>query len=187
MRTPTYCLLFLGLAASACQKELPEPTEPEDAYPFVAGELAVGIKEGVPITRAFRLADSLNFTITGLSGFFYNSNLPKDSLAYVRKVLLSKPYFDRNGIAANNTYSAYFNTDDAKIRITNSFFDMDAARQQDWRATMQQLQLVLIPATTAYMQLQVPVGEEKYWRTELRTSPLVKWTELNSIVPMQLH
>jgi hypothetical protein len=187
MRTPTYCLLLLGLAASACQKETAEPTEPEDAYPFVAGDLAVGIKEGVPISQVFRLANSLNFTITGLAGFYYTSNLPKDSLGYVRKVLLSKPYFDRNGIPADNTYTVYVNTDDAKIRIINSFFDMNAARQQDWEATMQQLQLVSLPTTTAYMSLKVPVGKEKYWRTELRTSPLVKWTELNSIIPIQLH
>ena len=187
MRTTAYCLLLLGLAAGACQKEMPEPAEPEDAYPFVAGELAVGIKEGVPITRAFRLADSLNFTITSLEGFFYNSNLPQDSLTYVRKVLLSKPYLNKNGFSAGSIYTVYFNSDDAKIRITNSFFEMDAASQQDWRATMQQLQLQILPTTTAYVRLKVPVGEEKYWRTELRTSPLVKWTELNSIVPIQLH
>lgn len=184
MRTSTYCLLFLGLTASACQKETVEPAEPEDAYPFVAGELLVGIKEGVPITKAFRLADSLNFTITRLDGFFYNSNLPKDSVAYVKKVLLRKPYLNKGGFTADNVY---FNTTDAKIRITDSFFDMDRASQQDWVATMQQLQLVAWPSPTADMQLKVPVGEEKYWRTELRTSPLVRWTELNSIIPVQLH
>lgn len=187
MRTTTSCLLFLGLAASACQKETAEPAEPEDAYPFVAGELLIGIKEGVPITKAFRLADSLNFTITHLDGFFYNSNLPKDSVAYVRKVLLTKPYLNKSGSATGNIYTVYFNPDDAKIRITNSFFEMDRASQQDWVATMQQLQLIAMPTTTASMRLKVPVSEEKYWRTELRTSPLVQWTELNSIVPMQLH
>jgi hypothetical protein len=187
MRTTTYCLLLLGLAAGACQKEAAEPAEPEDTDPFVAGELLVGITEGVPITKAFRLADSLNFTIDHLNGFFYNSTLPKDSIGYVRNVLLRKPYLNKNGFSAGSIYSVYFNTDDAKIRITNSFFEMDAASQQDWVATMQQLQLVALPTTTANVRLKVPVGEEKYWRTELRTSTFVKWTELNSIVPVQLH
>jgi hypothetical protein len=187
MRTTTHCLLLLGLAAGACQKETAEPAEPEDAYPFVPGELLVGITDGVPITRAFRLADSLNFTITRLNGFFYNSTLPKDSVGYVRSVLLRKPYLNKNGFSAGSIYNVYFNSDDAKIRITNSFFEMDAASQQDWVATMRQLQLVALPTTTANVQLKVPVGEEKYWRTELRASSFVKWTELNSIAAVQLH
>lgn len=187
MRTTTSCLLFLGLAAGACQKETAEPAEPEDAYPFVAGDLLLGIKEGVPITKAFRLADSLNFTMTRLDGFLYNSNLPKDSVAYVRKVLLTKSYLTRSGSATGNIYTVYVSPDNDKIRIANSFFEMDRASQQDWVATMQQLQLVASPSTTATMALKVPVGEEKYWRTELRASPLVSWTELNSIIPIQLH
>jgi hypothetical protein len=123
MRTTTHCLLLLGLAAGACQKETAEPAEPEDAYPFVPGELLVGITDGVPITKAFRLADSLNFTITRLNGFFYNSTLPKDSVDYVRSVLLRKSYLNKNGFSAGSIYSVYFNSDDAKIRITNSFFE----------------------------------------------------------------
>jgi len=175
MKIATRFLLLLSLAAlSACQKETVEPAETAD---FVPGELLVGLKDGVPITRAFRLADSLSFDIKQMSGFFYNSGLPKDSVAYVKRVLLSKPYLNKKGFTGD---AVYFNTVDNKIRITDFFFDMDVASQQDWISTMQQLQLTSLNAA-ANMQLKVPIGSEKYWLTEVRKNSIVRWTELNGI------
>ena len=112
MKNVTYAwFLLLLLALGGCQKETPGPAEPEDAYPFVAGDLLVGIRAGVPIGQVFQLANAKSFALGEMSGFYYTSSLPKDSLAYVLKVLSSKPYLNQRGF----TGSAYINAMDGSF------------------------------------------------------------------------
>ena len=181
MKSFTRCLVLLLLAfsafLSACKKETAGPTEPEDAYPFVAGDLLVGIKVGVPIEQVFQLVNAQQFTLSQVNGFDYTSALPKDSLAYVRKVLQAKPYFNQRGFTAN----AYISAVDGSLWEASTFFNMDQASQQDWLATMSQLRLTAGTGDYRDVYLKVPVGQEKFWRAELRKNSIVRWTELNSI------
>ena len=118
-----------------------------------------------------------------MNGFYYTSALPKDSLAYVLKVLKSKPYCNQGGF----TGSAYISAVDGSFWEVSIFFNMDAAGQQDWLATVPRLRLADAATDTRYVRLQVPAGQEKFWRAEFRKNGLVKWTALNTIGGIQLH
>lgn len=186
MKSSARCLLLLlalSTCLSACKKETADPTEPEDAYPFVAGDLLVGIKAGVSIERVFQLANAQQFALSEMSGFYYTSALPNDSLAYVLSVLKSKPYCTQRGF----TGSAYISAVDKSFWEVSLFFNMDAASQQDWLATVPLLRLTDAATDTRYVLLKVPAGQEKFWRAELRKNSLVKWTELNSIGGVKLY
>ncbi|OUJ75124.1 hypothetical protein BXP70_03610 [Hymenobacter crusticola] len=112
----------------------------------------------------------------------YNSNLPADSSGYVERALNAKPYINDKGWKA----SVIRNTLTGKLTITVRLMNMTLANQQDWLATVQQLQLQEQPTTTSY-QLKVPVGEEKHWVKELQQQSEVRWAELNNIIQIQLH
>jgi hypothetical protein len=171
MKKSIYCLLLLGLGITiACKKESAEPVE------FEKGKVLIGIKDGVAIDRAFRLADSLNLSINQMNGFYYRSGLPNDSVAYINRLLLAKPYLNKGGFTGSN---ARVNVVTKQLEVLNLFFDMTVARQQDWLTTMPQLQLTPLPTTTAYMSLQVPDGQEQAWLLKLSRSNMVKWAELN--------
>ncbi|MFD1468603.1 hypothetical protein ACFQ48_10240 [Hymenobacter caeli] len=176
-------LLLLLLAFGGCQKATPDPAEPEDAYPFVAGDLLVGIKVGVPIEQVFQLANAQQFVINQMNGFDYVSALPKDSLAYVQRVVRAKPYFNQRGF----TPYTYLSAVDGSLREASTFFSMDLASQQDWLATVPQLRLTAGTGDYRNVQLKVPAGQEKFWRAELRKNPVVKWTELNTIGGVKLY
>jgi hypothetical protein len=174
-----YFLLLGLLISSACQKE--ETVAPAD---FEKGKVLIGFKDGTPIEKAFRLADSLQLPITQLNGFFYRTTLPNDSLAYIKRVLATKPYLTKNNISWAD---ARLNVVNNTVEVLNTFFDMDAARQQDWLSTKQQLQLVPLPTTTAYAAFKVPDGQEEAWLLKLSRSSLVKWAELNEYSQISLH
>lgn len=179
MRKILGCLLLLGLLiGSACKKESAAPAD------FVKGMVLVGIKDGTATAKAFRLADSLNLPITQMSGFFYRSGLPNDSVAYIKRVLLTKPYLNKKGFTGDA--GVRVNAVTKQLEVVDFFFDMDLASQQDWLATMAQLQLSPLGNSTSYMVLQVPEGQEQLWLVRLSSNSLVKWVELNHIGQVQL-
>ena len=179
MKSLTRCLLLLLLFAfSACRKDDPEP-DPA----FVAGDLLVGFKPDAPIEQVFALANAHGFSLNTLTGFDYTSALPNDSLAYINKVLKTKLYLKQQG----STGRARLSAADGRLELVNGFFDMDLASQQDWLATIQQLQLIAKTDGLPYVFLHVPVGEEKFWQAELQKNALVRYAELNAIVTLDHH
>ena len=94
-------------------------------------------------------------------------------------LLNTKPYIKSNGFAA----SVWLNVVTHVLTVSNPYWNMDAASQQDWLKTKKTLSLTPILGGSdqlgGYIMVQVPIGKERRWVEDLKGSPLVSWTELN--------
>ena len=116
-----------------------------------------------------------------MSGFFYTSPYPKDSLSILISYLNTKSYINTRDFSA----SAYVHFQTGIINVTTFFFDMNSTNQQDWINTKNLLKLFNTQGDTKDIVLKVPVGQEKYWLNALKQNNIVKWTELNCIGQIQ--
>ncbi|HEX8504742.1 MAG TPA: hypothetical protein VF630_05200 [Hymenobacter sp.] len=182
-----FVVLLGGLALAACSKKEASPEAEPRCSNYVAGDVAVGVQPAVEARQVFELANSLGLRIDYMSGFAYVSGLPADSLAYVKRVLRSKPYLNTRGFTGD--YAFVYT--DRKIHVANSQFDLNAANQANWLQTLQTLQLVDEGGARCQscksVFLKVPAGSEQRWVTELAKNPLLRWAELNCIIQIQLH
>lgn len=175
---------------AACNSSKKDDAAPDTSRctEYVAGDVAVGIKATADIDAVFAWINSTGLHISQVNGFTYVSGLPADSLAYVNRTLLAKPYLNARGFKAGN---AYVLAADRKIRVGDVLFDMTPANQADWLRTRQTLQLVDEGAARCQsckdIFLKVPVGVEKYWAQELARHPAASWAELNCIGQIVLH
>jgi len=175
-------LLLGGLTLAACSKHEASPDDTPRCAKFAAEDVIVGMQPATTAAQVFALANSLSFRINKMTGFGYVSALPTDSLAYVRRVLRSKPYLSAPGLPGGN---ASVNAVDQKIHVSDQQFDMTPANQADWLQTLQTLQLTdetgARNAGSKTALLKVPAGSEQRWVTELGKNPLLQWAELNCI------
>lgn len=179
-------LLLSSLVFAACNKQDVAPTTPR-CTKFVAGDVAIGVSSNVAIEALFTQMNALGLRIDQVSGFAYISGLPADSLAYVKRTLLAKPYLTAKGFkgGAAAVYA------DGKIHVTDLLFDMSPAKQADWLHTLQQLQLTDETGTRCQtcktVLLKVPAGSEQRWVDELAKQPTIRWAELNCYSQIKLH
>jgi hypothetical protein len=94
-------------------------------------------------------------------------------------LLNTKPYIKNSGFAG----SVWLNVVTNVLTVSNPYWNMDAASQQDWLKTKKALGLTPVLGGSgqagSYIMVKVPVGKEKRWVEDLKASPLVRWSELN--------
>ena len=129
---------------------------------------------------AFSLFNDLNLKIDEMSGFFYTSPYPADSLANLISYLNTKPYIKARGFSA----AGYTHYETGKINITPTFFDMTINNQEDWISTKKSLNLSDGDAEK-YILIKVPSGTEHSWLKTLKKHDIVTWAELNCIGEFQ--
>jgi hypothetical protein len=112
-------------------------------------------------------------------GFLFTSPWPTDSIPSMDTLLNTKPYIKSNAFSA----SVWLNVVTNVLTVSNPYWNMDTASQQDWLKTKKALGLT--PTLGGSNQLggnimvKVPVGQERRWLEDLKASPLVTWAELN--------
>ncbi|TRX48071.1 hypothetical protein FNH22_29855 [Fulvivirga sp. M361] len=156
---------------------------PDKNNDFVPGDVIVGIKADISIDQVFELMNEEHVTIDRMSGFFNYSTLPNDSLTYVTNFLKNKPYLNKRGLTGG---SAYVHKLDNVIIITEFFFEMDIAAQQDWMKTMQTLELKDLNGDTKNLLIKVDHGMEEHWANKFNDHPYVEWTHLNAYAEIEL-
>lgn len=149
---------------------------------YVPGNVIAGIKSTVGAEEVFGLCNSLGLQIDQMTGFYYTSPYPKDSIPSLIAFLNTKPYITTRGFSATpSNIFAHYQTGIVKVLI--SFWDMTPANQQDWIKTKNALKLENEP-NDRNMLLLVPAGKEKSWADKLRLYNIVTWTELNCYVQL---
>lgn len=144
---------------------------------FARGDLFLGITNDADTKTVFDTLNKLNFKIDKMFGFYFNANLPADSLKSLLTFLNTKSYIKNgNGFSA----SGYYYEPEKVIRVLCTYFDMNIANQSDFLHTVDSLKWVEKHAEK-YMFIKIPEGSEKFWLEEFKKYPFIKWTELNSI------
>lgn len=167
-------LVLIVFVTISCKKDK-EITKEQ----FVPGDLAIGITSNADLRTVFDTLNVLDLKIATMHGFFYNANLPADSLKPLLEFLDTKKYINTGtGWKA----SGYYYEPEKAIRILCSYFEMTPANQTDLLNTVSSLNLLDRHGETKNMFIKVPVGTEKYWLYELKKYQFIKWTELNHIV-----
>jgi len=174
MNTHIWALIPLAILVTSC-KDRNKPTVER----FVSGDLSIGITKNGELKTVFDTLNAMDLKIAAMHGFVYNANLPADSLHSLQIYLNTKPYINTGGWSA----SVYYHEPDRAIRIVSNLFEMDSSNQMDFLYTIDSLQLVDKQSDTKAMVLKVPIGQEKYWLNELKKQSVVKWAELNRILP----
>jgi len=127
----------------------------------------------------FDYTNNLHLPISQMFSFQFASPWPTDSIPSMDTLLNTKRYIKSNGFSA----SVWLNVVTHVLTVSNPYWNMDAASQQDWLQTKKTLGLTPIPGGTdlsgGYIIVKVPVGKERRWLEDLKTSPLVSWTGLN--------
>lgn len=165
------CIFFVIslLLLTACQQEPVEPA-PE---PFKAGLLMLERGREVSLETFFGLINAYRFPISRISGLYYESELPADSLAYVNNSLSTKSYLNQPGWRGGPAYVR-----EGKIQLYPWFYQMDAESQLDWIQATRELKLQEIGRQKQYFFIDVPEGSETHWRDILREEPGVASAEL---------
>lgn len=140
-------------------------------YRYESGTVLVGFKDSTTVESAFELFSGLGLTVKSLKGFNYRSNLPTDSLSFVRRVLESKTYL------TETDYTVF--VADGFITVLGFFNNLDSAKVADWEQAKAQLQLVSVPYSYQDGNIQTEPGQEIVWVKSLNKYPMVKWLELN--------
>jgi hypothetical protein len=166
---------ILALVIIACNDE---DNSPADVREFVPGDLIIGIKSTASISSVFDLMNEKGVTIDQMSGFFNYSTLPNDSLDYINNVLKDKVYLNKRGFSGG---SGFISAVDNRLIVTELFFEMDIAAQQDWLATMDLLKLNDLGNDTKNLVIKVVPGTEEEWTQTFKAHPIVTWVELNYI------
>lgn len=148
---------------------------------YVKGDVVVGIKNTASIEDVFSLFNKLDLKIDEMSGFFYASPYPQDSLTSLLNYLNTKPYINTRDFSA----SAYVHYQTGIINVTTFFFDMTLENQQDWISSKQSLNLTDTKGDTKNILIKVASGQENYWLKTLKQYNIVTWTELNCIGQFQ--
>ncbi|MBS0425617.1 MAG: hypothetical protein JSR71_14710 [Proteobacteria bacterium] len=148
---------------------------------YVKGDVIVGIKNTAPIEDVFSLFNKLDLKIDEMSGFFYASPYPHDSLTSLINYLNTKPYINTRNFSA----SAYVHYQTGIINVTALFFDMTIENQQDWISSKKSFNLVDTKGDTKNILIKVASGQENYWLKALKNYNIVTWTELNCIGQFQ--
>jgi hypothetical protein len=177
---PALLLVFLTLCCFSCKKKTPEGDgQGAGCSRFEPGEVIVGFKNTVTMEEAFDYANNLHLPITQMFGFLFASPWPTDSIPSMDTLLNTKPYIKSNGFSA----SVWLNVVTHVLTVSNPYWNMDAASQQDWLKTKKTLGFTPILGDSnqsgSYIMVKVPVGKERRWVEDLKGSPLVSWTELN--------
>ncbi len=147
-------------------------------YDIVLGTVLAGFQDTTSVQHTFQLCSSLGLTVKRLSGFSQQSNLPVDSLAFVRAALLPKSYLT----VTNSTVYSY----QGKIWIVGTFNNLDSAKIADWTQTQNQLQIASIPTAFRTGNIETQEGEEIYWVTMLKSHSCIDWLMLDYYVPAVL-
>ena len=177
---PSLLLALLTLFCFSCKKKTPEGDgQGPGCSRFEPGVVLVGFKNTVTMEEVFDYANNLHLPITEMFGFLFASPWPADSIPPMDTLLNTKPYIKSNAFAASVWMNAVTNV----LTVSNPYWNMDAASQQDWLKTKKALGLTPILGASnqlgGYILLKVPVGKEKRWVEDLKASPLISWTELN--------
>lgn len=161
----TIFLLLFALLFQACQKENIAPKENKE---YKEGLLIVEKEPEAALGVFFGLINSFNFPVNRMSGQYYVSQLPPDSLPYVNQTLATKSYLNKAGWSGGPAYMAK-----GKIHLFPWFYKMDKESQQDWLSTIELLQLNEDTTHQQYFFIEVPKGMEEHWRDELRKEEIV--------------
>jgi len=175
---PALLLVFLTLFCFSCKKKTPESdSQGAGCSRFVPGDVLVGFKNTVTMEEIFDYTNNLHLPIAQMSGFVFTSPWPADSIPTMTAFLNTQPYIKSNGFSASVWMS--FNTN--ILTVSNPYWNMGAASQQAWLKTKRTLGLtqILGGSNLVDLMVKVPVGEERRWVEDLKTSPLVSWAELN--------
>ena len=178
-------LIILIFATISCMKDKEDSTKFSNEK-FVSGDLLIGVSNNAELKTVFDTLNSLDLRISEMNGFFYNANLPSDSVNYLIKFLNQKPYINTGTGWSATTSSVYYYQPESAIRVISSEFNMTAFYQTDFLSTIENLNFVERFGDTKYMLLNVPIGTEKYWLNELKKYQFIKWTELNLIEQINL-
>lgn len=170
---PLLFILSIALFAISCKKDKTQTLNEE----FVKGEVVVGVQDDVPLEQLFAYVNPHNLSIDEISGFYYTTNIPKDSIPYIKGVLNAKPYINTRGFSAS--VWPHYQTD--IVHNATILWDMNLTNQQDYIQTKNFLRMVDMQSSSKYILLKVPEGQEIYWRDRFKTLPWVKWTELNQV------
>ncbi|MBS1759372.1 MAG: hypothetical protein JST23_04535 [Bacteroidetes bacterium] len=150
---------------------------------YVKGDVLVGIKNTASIEEVFSLFNQLNLEIDEMTGFYYTSPYPQDSLTVLINYLNTKPYINTRNFSA----SAFVHYQTGIINVTTLFFDMTLPNQQDWINNEKSLQLTDTKNDTKNIFIKVAPGQENYWLKKLKNYNIVSWAELNCIGQIQFH
>ncbi len=123
---------------------------------FVKGDVLVGIDSTEQLEQLFSYINSYNLSIDQVSGFFYNTIIPKDSISYIKAVLNIKPYINTQGFSAS--VWAHYQTD--IVYNTTFLWDMTVVNQLDYIQTKNFLRMTDMFSKTKNILIKVPVGQE---------------------------
>ena len=152
--------IFIALAICSCGKTGNHCVGCGPPLP-VAGVVEATIRDTATIQDVFALCDSLGVTISVVAFYNYISAYPYDSLKRFSTYLNTKKYIDSNNFKATVTYT------DWKLHVSCFLLNMGQGYQDDWIATMAQLQLSEIPNDSEkYVRVTVPVGQEKAYAAQ---------------------
>ncbi len=179
------CISFVTCTFTGCKKEPHISNDTNEKY--APGDLLIGINNNAALQVVFDSLNFFNLKIEVMHGFYYNCNLPKDSINSLINLLNQKAYINASAGWSANSHSVYFYPSENTIRITCSYFNMTSTHQTDFINTIISLNLVDRMYNAKYFHLKVPIGSEKYWMNELKKYSFVKWTALNTIIQLDDH
>lgn len=173
-----FAALLLAATMVACNDS---NSSDDDAAEFVAGDVIIGIKPEVAISEVFAAMNNKEIFIDQMSGFYYYSTFPSDSLEYIKNNLKDKSYLNKNGFTGGSAFISPEN----RITVTQFYFEMNKANQEDWLDTMEALKLESLENDTRNILVKVSPGTEKVWMKFFRSQPYVKWVELNEYADIE--
>jgi len=174
-------LFFLLAGIISCSKD--DTSTDNTCSNYVKGDVLVGIKNTASMEDAFSLFNGLDLKIDEMSGFFYTSPYPADSLPNLIAYLNTKPYINARGFSANGSYIHY---QTGEINIAPLFFDMTINNQKDWISIKKSLKLSAGDAEKNVL-IKVTPGTEQSWLKKPKNYNIITWTELNcfaEIIPL---
>lgn len=177
-------VLVIGIISLSCSDENPADDGFCDRYE--EAKLLVGLSEGADLENYFNTVNDSELSIDQVSGNYYVSGLPADSIDYVIEYLNSKSYINSHGFTAVKNGSVYLNFQTQALTVACNMWDMTPEAQRDWIETIDLLKLSDRSSTRSFV-LTVPIGEEKKWATTFKSFDDVRYAELNcyvDIVPL---
>ncbi|REA63756.1 hypothetical protein DSL64_04835 [Dyadobacter luteus] len=156
--------------------------EPEPRYKPT--DVLVGMKNDASIADVFQFINSYEHEVETITGSFYISDLPVDSLEYVLLELNQKPYLTNPGWKVGG-YVA-----DRLIHVFPRMYSMNQlSNQSDWLNTVSQLKLKLLRRSSGgvVLYLHVPAGAEKDWVEKFKEQSDVQWADLNYYADIVLN
>lgn len=170
MKISSFLIGLLVLSLLSCEKNK------EEEFNSIPGEVIIGLNGDFTSSQLFDFLSKKNLRVVNCSGFSFYSELPTDSLSFVKKQIQNLNFLNRSQVSIDPQFN--------QIVIRANFNDLHLKfNQKEWLNQISKLELSQMDHPYSLL-VNLEIGTEKKFVQENKGETFIRYIEQNTLVRM---